>query len=107
MSDTKVARDKLLHDFNEVVSDTEQLLKSVAAAGGEKTQALRAGVEENLKVAKDRLRELQDQAVERTRAVAKTADQYVHANPWQSVAIVAGICAVIGIVLGLLLNRRT
>ena len=107
MSDTHVAREKLLHDFNEVVADTEQLLKSVAAAGGEKTQALRTSVEQSLKVAKDRLRELQDQALERGRAAAKNADEYVHENPWRSMAIVAGISAVIGIVLGLLLNRRT
>lgn len=107
MTDTHVARDKLLHDFNEVVSDTEQLLKSVATVGGEKAQALRSGVESSLKVAKDRLRELQDEAVERTRATAEGANKYVHANPWQSMAIVAGIAAVAGVVLGLLLNRRS
>ncbi|HUJ01438.1 MAG TPA: DUF883 family protein [Usitatibacter sp.] len=107
MTDTQVARDKLLKDFNEVVSDTEQLLKSVASAGNEKTQALKANVEQSLKLAKERLRELQDEAVDRTRIAAKRTDEYVHANPWQSIGIVAGIAAVVGIVLGLLLNRRS
>src|SRR5690348_6810421 len=107
MSNTQVAKEKLLQDFNEVVSDTEQLLKSIAAAGGEKTQALRTSAEESLKIAKERLRVMQDGAVERTRAAAKAADGYVHANPWQSMAIVAGVSAVVGIVLGLLLNRRS
>ena len=107
MTDTQVARDKLLKDFNEVVSDTEQLLKSVASAGNEKSQALKANVEQSLKLAKERLRELQDEAVDRTRIAAKRTDEYVHANPWQSIGIVAGIAAVVGIVLGLLLNRRS
>jgi ElaB/YqjD/DUF883 family membrane-anchored ribosome-binding protein len=107
MTDTQVARDKLLKDFNEVVSDTEQLLKSVASAGNDKAQTLKANVEQSLKLAKDRLRELQDEAVDRTRVAAKRTDEYVHTNPWQSIGIAAGVAAVIGIVLGLLLNRRT
>lgn len=107
MTDTQVAREKLLHDFNEVVSDTEQLLKSVASAGGEKSQALRANVEQSLKLAKDRLRDLQDEATSRAKAAVQKTDTYVHANPWQSIGIVAGIAAVVGLVLGLLLNRRT
>ena len=107
MTDTHVAKDKLLHDFNEVVADTEQLLKSVASVGNEKTQALKANVEQSLKLAKERLRELQEDALDRSRAAAKRTDQYVHDNPWQSLGIVAGIAAVAGIVLGLLLNRRS
>jgi len=108
MTDTpQVAKDKLLHDFNEVVADTELLLKSVAAAGGEKTQALRANVEQSLKLAKERLREIQEDAAERTRAAAKKTDEYVHDHPWQSLAVVAAVAAVVGVVLGLLLNRRS
>jgi ElaB/YqjD/DUF883 family membrane-anchored ribosome-binding protein len=106
MTDTHVAREKLMHDFNEVVSDTEQLLKAVTTAGGEKTQALRANVEQSLKLAKDRLKELQDEAVERTRTAVKKTDAYVHDNPWQSIGVVAGVAAALGIVVGLLLNRR-
>jgi ElaB/YqjD/DUF883 family membrane-anchored ribosome-binding protein len=106
MNEAQVARDKLLQDFNEVVADTEQLLKSVASAGGEKTQALRANVEQSLKVAKERLHKLEDTAVERTRAAAKATDQYVHVHPWESIGIAAGIAGVVGIVVGLLLNRR-
>ena len=104
---TQVAREKLLQDFNEVVADTEQLLKSVANAGGEKTQALRANVEQSLKLAKEKLLEIQEETVERTRAAAKKTDEYVHDHPWQSLAVVAGVSAVVGVVLGLLLNRRS
>jgi len=105
-TNTRVATDKLVQDFNEVVTDAEQLLKSIAAAGGEKSQALRATLEENLKTSRERLRELEERAVERTRAAARATDAYVHGHPWQSIAIVAGITAIVGIVVGLLLNRR-
>ncbi|MGZ5035044.1 MAG: DUF883 family protein [Usitatibacter sp.] len=105
-TDTQVAKDKLMQDFNEVVSDTEQLLKSVASAGGEKSQALRASVEQNLKATRERLNQLQESALERTRATARATDEYVHVNPWQSIAIASGLAAIIGIVVGLLLNRH-
>jgi ElaB/YqjD/DUF883 family membrane-anchored ribosome-binding protein len=101
-----VTKEKLIEDFNAVIADTEQLLKSVAATGGEKASALRSGVEQNLKVAKERLQHLEQAAAEKMRATAKATDQYVHVNPWQSIGIAAGISAIIGIVVGLLLNRR-
>jgi ElaB/YqjD/DUF883 family membrane-anchored ribosome-binding protein len=106
MTDAQVARDKLLHDFNEVVADTEQLLKAAAASGGEKTQALRSNVEHSLKAARERLLELEADAEKRARAAAKATDAYVHGHPWQSIAMAAGVSAVLGIVVGLLLNRR-
>jgi ElaB/YqjD/DUF883 family membrane-anchored ribosome-binding protein len=106
MTDVQVAREKLLQDFNEVVTDTEQLLKSVTSVGGEKSQALRASVEQNLKAAKERLHEIQQAATQRTQAAARVTDEYVHKNPWQSIGVAAGIAAILGIVIGLLLNRR-
>lgn len=105
MADVQATRDKLMQEFNEVVSDTEQLLKSVGSAGGEKVQALRAGIEQNLKSARERMRLLEAAARERTAAAAKATDEYVHENPWQSLAIAAGVAAIAGIVVGLLLNR--
>lgn len=103
-SDT--TKDKLVEDFNAVISDTEQLLKSVAASGGEKANAIRASVESNLKVARERLQELEDLAMERTRAAARATDGYVRDNPWQSIGIAAGVAAIAGFIIGLMMNRR-
>jgi ElaB/YqjD/DUF883 family membrane-anchored ribosome-binding protein len=97
-----VARDKLLDDFNKVVNDTEELLKSVANVGGEKAVALRATVEENLKATRAKLRDLQKVAVDKTAAAAEATDDYVHENPWQAIALAAGV----GVLVGLLLSRR-
>lgn len=104
--DTQVTRDKLLHDFNTVITETEELLKAVGAAGGEKSHELRMNVERNLKAARDRLQALEDGALDRARAAARSTDRYVHGHPWQSIGVAAGIAAVAGVVVGLLLNRR-
>ena len=100
------SRQKLVADFNAVIADTEQLLKALAASGAEKGSALRASAEQNLETARQRLRELEVDALERTQAAAKAADEYVRANPWQSVGIVALVAGLAGFVIGLLMNRR-
>jgi hypothetical protein len=41
----KNAKEKLLDDFHAVISDTEELMKSVSNESGGKTQALRAKIE--------------------------------------------------------------
>lgn len=99
---TAASRDKLLEDFNQVVADTEELLKSMATAGGEKANALRASVAESLEVTKERLRELQQAAMDKTAAAARATDDYVHENPWPAIGVAAGI----GVLIGLLLSRR-
>lgn len=97
-----VSRRKLVEDFNAVIADTEQLLKALAASGAEKGSALRTSAEQNLAVARERLRELQSEAIERSREAAKATDEYVHENPWQAV----GVAALAGFLIGLLLTRR-
>jgi ElaB/YqjD/DUF883 family membrane-anchored ribosome-binding protein len=102
----EVTKDQLVKEFNTVVIETEQLLKSVANAGGEKAGALRASVEQSLTNAKDSLRNLQQAATEKPRAAALATNKYVHESPWQAIGIAAAISAIIGVVVGLLLNRR-
>jgi|SRR6187455_774470 len=101
-----MARDKLMEDFSAVIADTEQLLKSMAAVGGEQAKSLRADLEAKLASARERLKELEQDARERTQAAARAADEYVHEHPWQSIAVAACAGAVAGLVVGLVLNRR-
>jgi ElaB/YqjD/DUF883 family membrane-anchored ribosome-binding protein len=97
---------KLLADFNAVVSEADELLKLIADEGGDKASALRTRVEDNLNSAKKRLRNLEDAVVEKTRAGARATDEYVHENPWQTVGVAAGLSAIVGAVIALLLTRR-
>lgn len=97
---------QLIKDFNAVVEDTQRLLQALAASGAEKGTALRASAEESLAVARERLKELQGDAMERGRAAAKATDEYVHDNPWESIGAVALVAALAGFVIGLMMNRR-
>ena len=96
------ARAQLVDDFQKVVSDTEALLRAMASVPGDKATAIRAGVEERLAGAKERLREMQGAAVERTTAAARAADEYVHENPWPLI----GAAAVAGVIIGLIIADR-
>lgn len=101
-SDTQVSREKLIADFNTVVADAEQLLKSVASDGSDKAQALRVKAEDSLKVAKERLLELEGTLEVKAKAAAAATEVYVQEHPWQTL----GIAAALGVLVGLLLNRR-
>ena len=103
---TSDSTDKLVEDFNSVIADTEQLLRSVAATGGDKASSMRAGVEKNLDVARQRLRQLQDSALEKGRDAVRAGDEYVHENPWESIGVAVGVAALAGVFVGLMLSRR-
>ena len=106
MADTQalneVNRDKLIADFKVVIADAEELLKATASQTGEKAAELRERATESLKRAKVRLQDAQDAMSEKTKAVARATDDYVHEHPWQAVGVAAGI----GFLLGLLVGRR-
>ena len=101
-----VTKGQLIEQFHAVVTETEQLLKSVVTAGGEQAGALRSGAEQSLAKAKDRLRELEQAAADQVEAVSKSTDAYVHKYPWQSIGVAAGVTVVAGVVIGLMLNRH-
>ena len=73
-----MAKAQLLDDFSKVVTDAEALLRAVASVPGDKAMELRARAEESLGTAKQRLREMQGAAVEKTTAASRVTDEYVH-----------------------------
>ena len=106
MGNTRAAKDKLLEDFGVVIEDSQALLKAMAAAPSERASALRGDHERKLAEARKRLEELQDSALERGREAARQTDEYVHDNPWQSIAVGAGVAAIVGIAIGVMLADR-
>jgi ElaB/YqjD/DUF883 family membrane-anchored ribosome-binding protein len=97
-----VTAEQLLDDLHTVIRDAEGLLKATATQTGEKVQEFRVRAEESVRQAKARLAAVEEEALQRAKALAGDADEYVKGNPWQSVGIAAGI----GLVLGLLISRR-
>ena len=101
MSDTQVAKDKLVQDMSAVIADAQQLLSAAAADGNEKVRAMRGELQKSLDTAKARLAEVQGRVVARAQDAAADVDDYVQGNPWQSVAIAAGVGALVGICVAL------
>jgi ElaB/YqjD/DUF883 family membrane-anchored ribosome-binding protein len=91
-----------MDDLHAVIRDAETLLRATAANTGEKVQEARNRAEESVRAAKERLAGVEDEAMERARAIADETDVYVRANPWTAVGIAAGAA----LLLGLLLSRR-
>jgi ElaB/YqjD/DUF883 family membrane-anchored ribosome-binding protein len=103
MSDnTEQTRTKLVDEFSAVLNEAEDMLSRAANETGERAKDLRSQVEAKLLKAKLRMQEIEGQAVDRAKEAARATDDFVHEHPWQSI----GIAAAIGVVVGLLLNRR-
>lgn len=97
-----VTREKLLADVRLVIADSEELLRATAGQAGERITELRARAQDHLAAAKVKLAEAEVAMLDKTKAVARATDTYVHENPWRSVGIAAGA----GLVIGLLIGRR-
>ena len=95
-------KEKLMEDLHMVVADAEELINATASQTGEIASLARSRIQNSLAVVKDRLHAAENALLERTRQSAKAADQYVHANPWQSI----GISACAGIIVGMLIKRH-
>ncbi|OGQ48930.1 MAG: hypothetical protein A3I10_08340 [Deltaproteobacteria bacterium RIFCSPLOWO2_02_FULL_57_26] len=97
----EVTKDKLISDFKILAGDAEELLKATANQAGERVAAARKRIEQSLEEGKKTFSEAETAFVDKTKEMAKTADDYVRQNPWNAVGVAAGI----GLVLGLLLRR--
>jgi ElaB/YqjD/DUF883 family membrane-anchored ribosome-binding protein len=95
-------RERLVDEMSAVLSEAEEMLKRAATETGDKARDLRSQVETNLLRAKLKLQEYEGEALDHAKAAARFTDDYVHDNPWRSI----GIAAAVGLLLGLLMNRR-
>lgn len=100
MSDTTHSSDKLVSDLKVVVSDAEELLKLTAGQAGDKLGDVRVRLGERLAIAKERLHDAEAALVDRTKKAAHATDDYVHAHPWQSVGVAAGVAFLLGLLAG-------
>ncbi len=105
-SATHEVKKELLRDFGNVITEAEQLLKSIAHEGGDRTAALRAKMEHNLNTAKERLQDIEGTIIEKGKVAARATNEYVHENPWRSIGAVAGVSIIAGVVIGVMLGRR-
>ena len=96
------ARDQLTSDFGTLISDAEDLLKSTASYSGDAVNSARDRFKGTLDHFKGRVSDAQKAVVGKIDYAATTTDAYVHDNPWK----IAGVAALVGVIIGVLLHRR-
>ena len=90
----------LLNDLRTLVSEAEKMMgDSLTEHSSEAVSALRARFD----AAQERLGELYAGAKKQVAAGARYTDETIRANPYQSIAIAAGL----GLLAGVLLGRRS
>jgi len=91
---------ELLHDLQALVVEAETMLTDSASEhSGEAVDSLRARFTD----AQERFSEIYEGAKKKVVAGAKCTDETIRANPYQSIAIAAGV----GLLIGVLVGRRS
>ncbi len=90
-------------NINDFLSNVEDLTKAIKDVETPEIARVRAKVKMALTAAKSALYDGAAQVRTQAREVGRTTDSYVRDNPWQ----VVGIAAVVGIVFGVLMTRRS
>lgn len=86
----------IARDIQNVVSDAQELLKTVQTEGQGKLSDVKIKLGEQLDSAKQMLTQLQSTVQDGAKAAVDSTDTYVRANPWRAVGISAGLGALIG-----------
>jgi ElaB/YqjD/DUF883 family membrane-anchored ribosome-binding protein len=97
------SKDQVVSDFRALLAEGESLFKSATGGGNEALAAARDQFRQQLATAKARYCELQDATVEKAKHAATATDEYVHGNPWTSIAVAGGVGVLVGM---LIMNRR-
>lgn len=89
-------------DVQKAIRRAEDMFNQASTATGDRAAELRERAMEQLRVLREKLADAQDSVVAKGRAAAHATDDYVHDHPWKAIATAGAI----GVVVGLLLNRR-
>jgi ElaB/YqjD/DUF883 family membrane-anchored ribosome-binding protein len=88
------------HAAEDIATELRSLMSELEDTLADGTQAdasaLRAQLSKRLEVARSRLNDPRDAVRHRAEVALADADDYVHENPWQTVAIVGGIALIVG-----------
>jgi ElaB/YqjD/DUF883 family membrane-anchored ribosome-binding protein len=92
----------IARDIQNVVSDAQELLKTVQSEGSSRLTEVKGQVQAKLDNAKQMLGELGTTVQDGAKQAMDTTDQYVRSNPWRAV----GAAAAVGALIGFLISRR-
>ena len=92
-------------ELNRVITQAEELLKTLAEEGGAAAEAVRQRVVRTVNQARVRLAETGQRVRGAATDAARATDTYVHDNPWRSIAYGAAIGAAVAVLATALLRR--
>ena len=92
----------IARDIQNVVTDAQDLLKTVQTEGSNKLADVKTTMNQQLDSARQMLTQLQGTVQDGAKAAVDSTDEYVRANPWRAV----GISAALGALIGFLAARR-
>lgn len=92
----------LARDTQNVVSEAQELLKTVKEDGMNRFDQVRSSMNTQLEGAREKFGEIQTTVTDGAKMAYDTTDSYVRTNPWTAVAIAAAA----GAVIGFLASRR-
>ena len=98
----EVTKDQLLSDIGGVLADAQTLLREAAQATGDRATDLRRRAEDAISGAVKSIGQVEQRVVSGAKDAAIATDDWVHKHPWRAVGIAAGV----GVLVGLLINRR-
>lgn len=96
------SKDQVVSDFKALLSEGEALFKSATGSGDQAIAAARDQFKQQLSTAKARYAELQNATVQQAKRAAAVTNEYVHGNPWTSIAVAGGV----GLLVGMLISTR-
>lgn len=99
---TRAQTNQLGRDVQNVVTEAQDLLKTVKDEGSSKLDEVKSKLGVQYDVAREKFGELQSTVQDGAKAAMTTTDDYVRSNPWRAV----GIAAAVGAFIGFFASRR-
>jgi ElaB/YqjD/DUF883 family membrane-anchored ribosome-binding protein len=99
---SSLARERVYADLRALSRDAEDLLRATAGDMSEKAKEARAKVAEALERARTTCDSFQEKSAANARLAAQKADTVIRAHPYESMGIAFGI----GLLIGVLVNRK-
>jgi ElaB/YqjD/DUF883 family membrane-anchored ribosome-binding protein len=96
--------DSTVVELNRIVTQAEELLKTLGEEGGAAAEAVRQRVMRTVGQAKVRLADASQRAKGAAVDAAQATDRYVHDNPWKAIAYGAAAGAAVALIASLLLH---
>ncbi|HEX6636873.1 MAG TPA: DUF883 family protein [Steroidobacteraceae bacterium] len=97
--------DSTVAELSRIISQAEELLKTLGEEGGAAAEAVRQRVVRTVHQARARIADAGVRARGAATDAARVTDRYVHDNPWKSIAYGAAAGAAVALLASILVSR--